>query len=64
MNTKLVKDKTKLFQVYLGGDLLDAFQKYVKDNYPPGTRAQTAIFRRAIMEFLKGAGYYGGTKDG
>lgn len=61
MINKLVKGESKLFQIYLSGGLLAALQKYLRDNYPPGTRAQTALFRRAIMDFLKSVGYYDGS---
>ena len=60
MSIENTEDKPKpvKHQIYLGGELQEALDRYIKENYAPGSRVVTAIFRRAMMEFLKGKGYY------
>jgi len=58
LNIKLVVTEDKV-QFYLGEKLQEAFERYIQENYPPGTRVRTAVVRMALMEFLKNRGYYG-----
>lgn len=61
MDRKVVEKKPKLvkYQVYLGKDLQEALQRYIQDEYPPNTSVITAVFRKAIADFLEKEGYYG-----
>lgn len=58
MDSNVAETKDKMYQVYLGKELEDSFERYMRDKYPPKTRVQTAIIRRALAEFLRGEGYY------
>ncbi len=60
MDTKVAENEAKLikYQVFLGIGLQKSLRRYIQDNYPPGTRVQTAIIRKALVEFLKKEGYY------
>lgn len=60
MSTNEVESKDKMYQVYLGSEVSSAFERYIRDKYPPKTRVQTALIRRALAEFLKREGYYDG----
>lgn len=53
---KLGLKKTR-YQVYLNDDVHNALQRYIKDNFVPGTRVVTATIRNALVYFLKGKGY-------
>ena len=61
MDTNKVEEKIKLikYQVYLGEELQQTLERYIRDNYAPGTSVKTAIIRKALIEFLKKEGYYG-----
>lgn len=52
------KPKPIKYQVYLGDELQEALEKYIRDNYAPRTQVKTAVIRKAVMEFLKKEGYY------
>lgn len=55
------KPKPIKYQIYLGEELQESLERYMKDNYAPGSRVKTVVFRKALMEFLKKEGYYGST---
>lgn len=57
LNIKLVVTEDKV-QFYLGEKLQESFERYIEENYVPGTRARTAVFRKALAEFLEKEGYY------
>ena len=71
MNTNVAETKPKpiKYQVYLGDELQQAFERYSKEKYGAGTSVKTAVFKKALIEFLKKEGYYdigevsSGTKD-
>ena len=49
------------YQIYLGDELQEPLERYIQDNYAPGTHVKTAIIRKAVMEFLRKEGYYSPT---
>jgi len=57
LNIRLVVTEDK-YQFYLGEELQESFERYLKENYAPGTRARTAVIRIAIMDLMKKKGYY------
>jgi len=61
MDAKVVESKVRLvkYQVYLGEKLQESLRRYMQDTYGSNTRVKTAVFRRAIAEFLRREGYYG-----
>jgi len=52
------KPKPTKYQIYLGEELQESLERYMKENYPPGSRVKTVVFRTALIEFLKNKGYY------
>ena len=63
MGIKVAENKPKLikYQVYLGSKLQEPLERYIQDNYAPGTQMKTAVIRKAVMEFLRKEGYYSPT---
>ena len=66
MSNNEVEDKPGLikYQIYLGEELQEALEKYIEENYEPGSRLKTAIIRKAVAEFLRKEGYLDQTSHG
>lgn len=47
----------KLYKFYLGPELETTFERYIHERFPPQTRVQSALVRRALSEFLLKEGY-------
>lgn len=60
MDTNVAETKPKpiKYQVYLGDELQQALERYIQDKYGTGASVKTAIFRKALIEFLRNEGYY------
>lgn len=50
-------DKATRYQIYLPESIHLALQKYIEDNFVPGSRVVTATIRNAIVTYLKARGY-------
>ncbi len=46
------------YQIYLTPELEEAFDKYLAANFTKKDRVLTAVFRRAIADFLEKEGFY------
>jgi len=53
------KPKPVKYQIYLGEELQESVERYIREKYAPGSRVKTTVFRIALMEFMKKEGYYG-----
>ncbi len=52
------KPKPIKYQIYLGGELQESVERYMKENFPPDSRVKTIVFREALMDLMKKKGYY------
>jgi len=59
MDTKVVDKVPKQvkYQVYLGDELHNAFQRYMQDNFPGDSRVTSALIRKLLVDFLSKEGY-------
>jgi len=52
------KPKPIKYQIYLGEELQESVERYIKEKYPSGSRVKTVVFRTALVEFMTKEGYY------